>query len=374
MGPRQQRRLDDAAGHRLERHRQRVDAGRRRMRFEIEDNQRAQHPRVAHRHRQAEPPHVELAGDQAQRRLQRDRAEAVVIQPRAQRIDHPAERERQRLDRLDRPFEGARRLERLRLGGRHQRPRIPPARHRMPGQAGRAEALEESAAGSAASAPSVASPQRRHRASGTSAPAAPPPAPGATPGRASARTAGGSSAASRATSAIGSGASAAASAPAGTYGRHRPMAADASGAAAAIRSAPSRASSSAAVRVEAIATAAATPRSAGLLPAQRRDLRLLPEQASQPARVDHDDAGPDDLDPRRGAPRHRDERVGRSVDAAAGGQDGDGPSRRRRARRTPPLNLRAARTCGASESPINRRARRLSPAHTAVDADADIPA
>ena len=91
----------------------------------------------------------------------------------------------------------------------------------------------------------MASPQRRHKASGTSA---------CTSTWTRRRLERGEPRDER----NGSGASAAASAPAGTV----TTAWDVSSAAAVIRPAPSRASSSAAVRVAAIATAAATPRSA----------------------------------------------------------------------------------------------------------------
>lgn len=316
LGPRmragQQRRLDDAAGQRLERHCQHVDGGRRRMRFEIEDDQRPQHARIAHRHRQAEAPHVELAGHQPERRLQRDRAEAIVIEPRAQRIDDAPEREGQRLDGLDRPLEGARRLERLRLGGRHQRPRVEPARHRVPGQPRRAEALEE-----------IGGRQRRQRAERRQAPAPPQRQRhlGAGRGRRPRTGAPGTAAAGRWT---GRGVEGGQSRDEGDrprrqhrgFGpcRHDHNRPDPLGAVPALLGAMEGHQQCRGPR-RGHRDRGRHATIGGLLPAQRGDLRLVPEQPGQAARVHDHDAGPDDLDPWRRAAGHGGERLGRGREA-----------------------------------------------------------
>ena len=62
MRPREKPVLQDAAWRRIDHDGDAIDGGGRRMRFEIEQRQRAERPHVADRRRQIEPPHVTLAG------------------------------------------------------------------------------------------------------------------------------------------------------------------------------------------------------------------------------------------------------------------------------------------------------------------------
>ena len=93
--------------------------------------------------------------------VQHRRAAIAALEPRGQRLEQPREHERQRLEPLDRPLEIERRLEPLVRQHRHERPRCPrrapsPATTRPP----RPSRADRSAGGSAASSPSVLSPQR----------------------------------------------------------------------------------------------------------------------------------------------------------------------------------------------------------------------
>ena len=81
-----------------------IAAGRR-VRFEIEQRERAQHARVAHGRRQLDHPLVQIARDQRQRDAQDDGAPIATLEPIAQRIEQTRQHKRQRLEPLDRPFE-----------------------------------------------------------------------------------------------------------------------------------------------------------------------------------------------------------------------------------------------------------------------------
>lgn len=139
----QQRPLRDAAGRGIDEHADLVDAGWGRMRFEIEQDERAQDARVVKRGRQLELPDVHLARDETQPHVQRRGAAIVQPELRAQRLEQPGQEKGQRLEPFDRPFERQHRLEPLRLFRRHQRPRIFAARQPLQEQPLAAKPLEQ---------------------------------------------------------------------------------------------------------------------------------------------------------------------------------------------------------------------------------------
>ena len=117
---------------------------------------------VAHRRRQLEPPRVHLVRRRPSRScdVQHRRAAIAPLEPRRQRLEQPRQHERQRLEPLDRPLEIERRLEPLLGGvgtsGRTSSPRAIACQR----SAGCPSRAARSAAGSAASSPSVCRPQR----------------------------------------------------------------------------------------------------------------------------------------------------------------------------------------------------------------------
>ena len=120
---RQQRELHDASRRRIHGHRHAIDGGSGRIRFQIEQCQRAQRARVANRHRQLQRTLVHLARrairfDQMQPHVQHGRAAIALLQVRLERLHQPPEHERQRLELLDRPFEIERLLESFFRNGR----------------------------------------------------------------------------------------------------------------------------------------------------------------------------------------------------------------------------------------------------------------
>ena len=110
----------------------RVDAGWRGVRFEIQQQQRAQHFRIAHRRRQLQAAQVQVARHEAQAQVQGGRAAIAVLEALAQRIEQPREDERERLEFRDGPFQLERRLERLLF---EPRARAAPCLRRAPGAA-----------------------------------------------------------------------------------------------------------------------------------------------------------------------------------------------------------------------------------------------
>jgi hypothetical protein len=94
------------------------------MRFEIEQQQRAEHPRVAHRHGQGQRARVDRSIREPKPQVQRNRTAVSALERCRQRIQQSREDERQRFEHLDRPLELARVDEPADAGIRHERPRI----------------------------------------------------------------------------------------------------------------------------------------------------------------------------------------------------------------------------------------------------------
>ena len=99
--------------------------------FEIEQQQRAQDARIAHRRRQLQHARMRRAIGQPQIEADRRRAAVGALERRRQRLEQPREHERQRLERVDRPLEleAADVARRLAVG--HERARIEPAREAL---------------------------------------------------------------------------------------------------------------------------------------------------------------------------------------------------------------------------------------------------
>ena len=132
-----------------------------RMRLEIEQRERAQRARVAHRRRQLQRPLVRGLRHEVQPHVEHRRAAIAAFEVGRQRLDEAAEHERQRLEPFDRPLEIERLLEAF-LGHRgHERRGVFAAREPLPLHAGLAEARGH-----------VGGRQRRHLAERAQAPAA----------------------------------------------------------------------------------------------------------------------------------------------------------------------------------------------------------
>ena len=129
---REERVLQHAAGRRIDDDGDAIDAGARRMRFEIEQRQRAQRSHVAHRRRQLEPPRADLARHQPQQDVQHRGAAVAPFEARRQRLEQPRQHERQRLELLDRPFEIHRGFEPFFGDVGDQRTRVLTARNGLP--------------------------------------------------------------------------------------------------------------------------------------------------------------------------------------------------------------------------------------------------
>ena len=128
------------AGRRIDGDDDAIDGAGGRMRFEIEQRQRPQRPRIAHRRRQLQRPfvhHARLACglDEEETHVQHGRAAIAALEMRFERLQQTAEHERQRLEPLDRPLEIERLLEALLGHGRHERSGILTAREPLPSHA-----------------------------------------------------------------------------------------------------------------------------------------------------------------------------------------------------------------------------------------------
>ena len=137
--PFEQRVLHDAAGRRIDFDGDDVDGGRRGVRLEVEQQQRPQHTRIAHRRRQAEGARVRRPVGEPQVQAQRHAAAIGCFERGGQRFEQPRKDERQRLQQLDRPFELERCDEPAHPGIGDERPRIDAARQALVGDAGRTE-------------------------------------------------------------------------------------------------------------------------------------------------------------------------------------------------------------------------------------------
>ena len=113
--------LHDPARHRIDFDRDNVDRARRRMRFEIEQQQCPQHLRIAQGGRQLQHPRVNGPIDESQIEPQRGGATIGALERGRQRIEQPRKHERQRLERIDRPLELHRLNEPRHTGIRHER-------------------------------------------------------------------------------------------------------------------------------------------------------------------------------------------------------------------------------------------------------------
>ena len=134
-----ERPLHDASRRGLDAHDHAIDRGRRRMRFQIQQDERAQRLRIAHRRGELQRARVEIARRQVQIGREHRRAAVGALEAHRQRLEHAAEHERQRFEPFDRPFEFERRLERFVVDQRHQRRQILAARGVLPAWSERAE-------------------------------------------------------------------------------------------------------------------------------------------------------------------------------------------------------------------------------------------
>ncbi len=98
------------------------------MRFEIEEQQRAQDPRIAHRDRQLQHPGMGRPIDQPQVQPDGGRAAIGALECERQRIQQPREHERQWLEAVDRPFQLHLLAVPRHIRIRHERTRIDPSR------------------------------------------------------------------------------------------------------------------------------------------------------------------------------------------------------------------------------------------------------
>ena len=94
------------------------------MGLEIEQQQRAEHTWIPHRHRQRERPRIHRPIGEPELQVQRNRPAIGPLERLRQRIQQSREDERQRLEQLDRPLELARLDEPADAGIRHERSRI----------------------------------------------------------------------------------------------------------------------------------------------------------------------------------------------------------------------------------------------------------
>jgi hypothetical protein len=159
----EQRVLQHAPWRRIDDDRDAFDRRGRRVRFEIEQDERPERPDVAQRRRQLQRAGVGIAchniqrrdrrarralyeifsavsalnvvgGDEIEPHVQRRGAAVAALEARGQRLEEAREHERQRLEPLDRPFQLGRRLEAL-LGKRgHERTDVLAAGHGLPDQ------------------------------------------------------------------------------------------------------------------------------------------------------------------------------------------------------------------------------------------------
>ena len=118
-------------------------AARGRMRFQIEQDERAQRLRIAHRRGQLQRARVRLARGEVQLGVQHRGAAIGAFETHGQRLEHAAQHERQRLQAFDRPFELERRVERLVVDERHERRQVLAARGVLPPRTERPEARRQ---------------------------------------------------------------------------------------------------------------------------------------------------------------------------------------------------------------------------------------
>jgi hypothetical protein len=140
---RQQQFLDDAARRGIDGHGDGVDPRRRGMRFEIQQQQRAQHFRIAHGRRQLQAADVQGPRHEPEAQVQDGGAAIAIFEALAQGIEQPAEYERERLEILDGPLQFERCLERFFNRRRRQRPRVFAAREALPADAVLPQPLRE---------------------------------------------------------------------------------------------------------------------------------------------------------------------------------------------------------------------------------------
>ena len=130
----EQRVLQDAPGRGIDADGNLIDRCGRRVRFQIEQRQRAQGSHVANGRRQLQAADMNGLRHQPEAHAQDGGGAIAALEPCRQRLEQPREHERQRLEPLDRPFQIDRRFERFFRNRRHQRPRVVAARDRLPGE------------------------------------------------------------------------------------------------------------------------------------------------------------------------------------------------------------------------------------------------
>ena len=118
----EQRALDDSRRRRFEQDRHAIDRIGNRLRLELEHEQRPERACVANRRGQFQPPRHDLARDERERKLNRRRAPVGLLERHRQRVEQARKHERERLQRVDRPFQIHRRLEPRSIHVRDERP------------------------------------------------------------------------------------------------------------------------------------------------------------------------------------------------------------------------------------------------------------
>ena len=104
-----------------------IDARRRRMRLEVEQDERAQQPGVAHGRRQFQSPRVYGARGERQARTHDHGAAIGALERARERVAHARQHEGERLEPFDGPFEIEPLAKVARLGRGHERVDIVPA-------------------------------------------------------------------------------------------------------------------------------------------------------------------------------------------------------------------------------------------------------
>ena len=117
----EERELQHARRHWLDHDGYPIDTSRRRMRLEIEQDERAQYAWIAEWCGELQRAGVDLARNQPQPHMEHDRTSLATLETRAQRIEQPTQREGKRLEALDRVVECQRDFKPILHGVRHKR-------------------------------------------------------------------------------------------------------------------------------------------------------------------------------------------------------------------------------------------------------------
>ena len=139
----QQRPLHDAPGRRFHAHDHAVDGRGGRMRFQIQQDQRAQRFRIAHGRGQLQRARVGVASGEVQFGVQHRGAAVGAFESHRKRFQHAPQDERKWLQTFDGPFELERGVEGLVVDERHERRQVVATRGVLPARTERPQARRQ---------------------------------------------------------------------------------------------------------------------------------------------------------------------------------------------------------------------------------------